>query len=206
MGGSINLVSRCGLFFLMIRRPPRSTLFPYTTLFRSWSSSTTRPPARTCAAAVRSTSPASRPWRSFSKPGTDTKFPAQFAGNWLSVPGFAPREMRPPTALLPDRKHRLRGSNSHGRRQYNHLAVGAVGRYRHVELIQPRRRKTRPHNGAVDAVETDRRRLHHRRDPSQDLAVYRRRIGGAETVAVQDNQLPGRGRRAHRDGSGRPNV
>src|ERR1035438_8280543 len=24
------------------------------------------------------------------KPGTDTKFPAQFAGNWLSVPGFAP--------------------------------------------------------------------------------------------------------------------
>src|SRR5947208_12124286 len=26
----------CGFFFLMIRRPPRSTLFPYTTLFRSW--------------------------------------------------------------------------------------------------------------------------------------------------------------------------
>src|SRR3989442_5956306 len=26
-----------GVFFLMIRRPPRSTLFPYTTLFRSWS-------------------------------------------------------------------------------------------------------------------------------------------------------------------------
>src|SRR5438445_8462812 len=24
-----------GLFFLMLRRPPRSTLFPYTTLFRS---------------------------------------------------------------------------------------------------------------------------------------------------------------------------
>src|SRR3712207_7284909 len=29
-------------FFLMIRRPPRSTLFPYTTLFRS----NHRPPAR----------------------------------------------------------------------------------------------------------------------------------------------------------------
>src|SRR3990167_8314368 len=28
-----NLV--CRLFFLMMRRPPRSTLFPYTTLFRS---------------------------------------------------------------------------------------------------------------------------------------------------------------------------
>src|SRR6267378_971736 len=26
--------SRCSFFFLMIRRPPRSTLFPYTTLFR----------------------------------------------------------------------------------------------------------------------------------------------------------------------------
>src|SRR4030067_1020531 len=25
----------CRLFFLIIRRPPRSTLFPYTTLFRS---------------------------------------------------------------------------------------------------------------------------------------------------------------------------
>src|SRR2546422_4658185 len=30
-------------FFLMIRRPPRSTLFPYTTLFRSL---TARPPDR----------------------------------------------------------------------------------------------------------------------------------------------------------------
>src|SRR5438876_6795773 len=25
----------CSFFFLMLRRPPRSTLFPYTTLFRS---------------------------------------------------------------------------------------------------------------------------------------------------------------------------
>src|SRR2546427_5488583 len=46
-------------FFLMIRRPPRSTLFPYTTLFRSApsevatlvmrSSSTRRPWASDCA-------------------------------------------------------------------------------------------------------------------------------------------------------------
>src|SRR2546426_4715693 len=27
--------SHASIFFLMIRRPPRSTLFPYTTLFRS---------------------------------------------------------------------------------------------------------------------------------------------------------------------------
>src|SRR5712672_4491181 len=33
----------CFFFFLMIRRPPRSTLFPYTTLFRPASS---RSPAR----------------------------------------------------------------------------------------------------------------------------------------------------------------
>src|SRR3990167_10963462 len=32
-----------GFFFLMIRRPPRSTLFPYTTLFRSSGSRTDRP-------------------------------------------------------------------------------------------------------------------------------------------------------------------
>src|SRR2546422_3317487 len=29
----------CLFFFLMIRRPPRSTLFPYTTLFRSYDGS-----------------------------------------------------------------------------------------------------------------------------------------------------------------------
>src|SRR5574339_1096860 len=30
-----SLLEFCLFFFLMIRRPPRSTLFPYTTLFRS---------------------------------------------------------------------------------------------------------------------------------------------------------------------------
>src|SRR5260370_42414859 len=33
-------------FFLMIRRPPRSTLFPYTTLFRSRWTRAQRPPKR----------------------------------------------------------------------------------------------------------------------------------------------------------------
>src|SRR5476651_2848000 len=32
----------CLFFFLMIRRPPRSTLFPYTTLFRSCPSRSVR--------------------------------------------------------------------------------------------------------------------------------------------------------------------
>src|SRR5215468_11378104 len=34
MGCALNAMPTC-IFFLMIRRPPRSTLFPYTTLFRS---------------------------------------------------------------------------------------------------------------------------------------------------------------------------
>src|SRR3712207_7142648 len=38
---------RLSIFFLMIRRPPRSTLFPYTTLFRSVAG-----PARAGAAAA----------------------------------------------------------------------------------------------------------------------------------------------------------
>src|SRR5438874_13089457 len=29
------MINCCRFFFLLIRRPPRSTLFPYTTLFRS---------------------------------------------------------------------------------------------------------------------------------------------------------------------------
>src|SRR5208283_104041 len=38
-------------FFLMIRRPPRSTLFPYTTLFRSCRRRRVRPPpCRECPA------------------------------------------------------------------------------------------------------------------------------------------------------------
>src|SRR5689334_23668811 len=43
----------CSFSFLMIRRPPRSTLFPYTTLFRSWSliwrSTRNTPSTRRCA-------------------------------------------------------------------------------------------------------------------------------------------------------------
>src|ERR1041385_9413746 len=41
-------------FFLMIRRPPRSTLFPYTTLFRSGGKTSTCCGPRYSSAAVRS--------------------------------------------------------------------------------------------------------------------------------------------------------
>src|SRR5690242_21826994 len=39
-------------FFLMIRRPPRSTLFPYTTLFRSTCEGTRDTTAGTCSRVV----------------------------------------------------------------------------------------------------------------------------------------------------------
>src|SRR5436309_9497840 len=51
-------------FFLMIRRPPRSTLFPYTTLFRSWRAG--RPagaPARCSSASSRTGWRAGHPTR-----------------------------------------------------------------------------------------------------------------------------------------------
>src|SRR2546430_10534761 len=50
------------VFFLMIRRPPRSTLFPYTTLFRS--------PQRSVAAAGEHVDPVGGP-RDRSRPGRD---------------------------------------------------------------------------------------------------------------------------------------
>src|SRR2546428_3287527 len=43
-------------FFLMIRRPPRSTLFPYTTLFRSAFLARGQPPGR---------APANLPWSAY---------------------------------------------------------------------------------------------------------------------------------------------
>src|SRR2546427_717292 len=46
-------------FFLMIRRPPRSTLFPYTTLFRS-PGGTSRPRCAACGSATGTASTAPR--------------------------------------------------------------------------------------------------------------------------------------------------
>src|SRR5258707_11423796 len=47
MGGhGLHLLMLPLFFFLMIRRPPRSTLFPYTTLFRSTNASLPSPSQR----------------------------------------------------------------------------------------------------------------------------------------------------------------
>src|SRR2546426_366602 len=47
-------------FFLMIRRPPRSTLFPYTTLFRSAHARGARPPGAGARRSGRGELPAAR--------------------------------------------------------------------------------------------------------------------------------------------------
>src|SRR2546430_11815386 len=46
-------------FFLMIRRPPRSTLFPYTTLFRSRTVRAAPPPCRSPARSAGKPAPSS---------------------------------------------------------------------------------------------------------------------------------------------------
>src|SRR5205814_8537920 len=53
----LTVLSSC-LFFLMIRRPPRSTLFPYTTLFRSVRGPMNRIPALLLAVAACAALPA----------------------------------------------------------------------------------------------------------------------------------------------------
>src|SRR4029077_21295899 len=59
MGVYLLYVDALMFFFLMIRRPPRSTLFPYTTLFRS---STTWTPGGFISCAVSPSGPPG--WRS----------------------------------------------------------------------------------------------------------------------------------------------
>src|SRR5687768_18242799 len=58
-------------FFLMIRRPPRSTLFPYTTLFRSFVR--IRPaPTTTSATSSPTCGGWTRPWPPTARPLTST--------------------------------------------------------------------------------------------------------------------------------------
>src|SRR3712207_8353786 len=61
-------------FFLMIRRPPRSTLFPYTTLFRSTVADDGRgvDPARVAAATGRSELTSSEALEAIVEPGVTT--------------------------------------------------------------------------------------------------------------------------------------
>src|SRR5438876_5743567 len=53
----------CDRYFLMLRQPPRSTLFPYTTLFRSTSSSYAACLGRTAAVSRCTRRPGRLHWR-----------------------------------------------------------------------------------------------------------------------------------------------
>src|SRR5258708_20547888 len=111
-------------FFLMIRRPPRSTLFPYTTLFRSLRSRQARPARSRASAARAAVAPARRrptavashlrttrarglsagrlsPHRNRFGKGCTCRRPAKaVSGAWCLVSGTlhgrAPMELRPP--------------------------------------------------------------------------------------------------------------
>src|SRR5438045_9260248 len=57
----------CSFFFFMLRRPPRSTLFPYTTLFRSATPSAPAPKCRSHTLRTNSVNGSSAPKRSRSE-------------------------------------------------------------------------------------------------------------------------------------------
>src|SRR2546421_2978595 len=56
------------IFFLMIRRPPRSTLFPYTTLFRSTPKNSCAPPRANRKPVITSSKISNAPCRRVSCP------------------------------------------------------------------------------------------------------------------------------------------
>src|SRR3712207_7399580 len=80
------------MFFLMIRRPPRSTLFPYTTLFRS--TRTWTPPCTSSRRRPPSSSPRS------SAPPAATTPPAP-----ASRPNSSPRQRRTGASLQRSEEH-----------------------------------------------------------------------------------------------------
>src|SRR5687768_18372013 len=77
-----------GFFFLMIRRPPRSTLFPYTTLFRSSFGSDGSP------------SSLASPSES-----TDATFPSAPVGDGSALPFLSPSRSEEHTSELQSRLH-----------------------------------------------------------------------------------------------------
>src|ERR1035441_2932259 len=84
-------------FFLMIRRPPRSTLFPYTTLFRSLCPPPTR---RRCAPPLAAKSPLSRTALPCSRPHFPAA-PASREHRLTNAPISSTSNHHPPTRTKP---------------------------------------------------------------------------------------------------------
>src|SRR3989449_11378402 len=140
------------VFFLMIRRPPRSTLFPYTTLFRSGRGSHGSP-ARWRAA--RSELPrASRPHAT-----TIWRMPTVRCGLEVIV--------HDQQALLQGRRVALLAHQASVDSRYAH-AASLLGDLRRVRLLRP----LAPEHGLWGAAQ-DHARVGATRDPAAGLAVVR---------------------------------
>src|SRR6266566_6721219 len=93
-------------FFLMLRRPPRSTLFPYTTLFRS-----TRAPTPNTASG---SAPATAAVATARAPATRTRVACAARGIMMSVSRRCfsscadSRRITPPVAVLREHRRALR--------------------------------------------------------------------------------------------------
>src|SRR6266568_5587056 len=79
------------IFFLMIRRPPRSTLFPYTTLFRSQTAARRRPRRGTASGRLRS---AERRPRTRSRPTASPRPLLPWPPSWSPAPRMARPALR----------------------------------------------------------------------------------------------------------------
>src|SRR3989449_10968107 len=89
----------------MIRRPPRSTLFPYTTLFRTY---TRLPAVVSCAARERGAGSGTVP-AAASKTTRNTSPRSVMTAPCLTAPcslSFLPRPRLPPRLLVEEQNHR----------------------------------------------------------------------------------------------------
>src|SRR5690606_40929300 len=93
----------CAVFSLSVRPPPGSTLFPYTTLFRSWGRQTD-PPGPALPRGKRAA------WRGDVRP-----VPVPLICRWR---GGSPRRVRPPVAQLARDRKSTRLNSSHVKISY----------------------------------------------------------------------------------------
>src|SRR5260221_7972795 len=120
----------------MIRRPPRSTLFPYTTLFRSFTSFLA---VAACGPLPRATRPGPR-WSKFLRGGTHRAFGARFsrAKRWRALDGQWRRSEEHTSELQShsDLVCRLlleKKKNNHQIFERINDRHGAMGKYRYLE-------------------------------------------------------------------------
>src|SRR3712207_8665234 len=100
----------CFFFFLMIRRPPRSTLFPYTTLFRSCHSSPAAP-IPIIVVALRSPTAPTRRWRAAGGAASAARTPPSVRSE-EHTSELQSRQYLVCRLLLEKKKHQLQSSTT----------------------------------------------------------------------------------------------